>query len=232
MVGAKYRGCAKGASRVNAEERVRRLLALSGLRLGKWLDVGCATGDFMVAAHAKVTEVQGIDISDFAVNETKARGLVNVMLGDFVELEMGLNEFDLVTMWDTVEHVRDPVLTLEKAFRVTKPGGYLVLTTGDIESRIARLLGRFWHLMIPPRHLYFFSPATITRMLMKVGFQSVSVTHVGKRVPMDFLVGKFLSSVVPTVHERVLRMATLHKLGKFSAPVNFSDIMTVYARKP
>jgi len=231
-VGSKFEERSSSAGHINAAKRVQQLLKLTNIKQKKWLDVGCATGDYMIAAKPFVDEIHGIEISKYAASLAKMRGLHNITVGDFLLLEMKPEEFDLVSMWDIIEHVRDPVAALKQAMYVLRHGGYLAVTTGDIDSKIARLTGRFWHLMIPPKHLYFFSAETIGRMLMDVGFHLISIKYSGKHVPLDFVLWKFFNIIFSKSSDRALRLSRLFRLEKAAPVINFNDIMTIYAQKP
>ena len=105
------------------------------------------------------------------------------------------------------------------------------MSTGDIGSLVARVMERFWHLMIPPRHLYYFSPVTIRNLLSQAGFEAVVVSKPGKRVPLDFALWKLASLVIPGAGSAALRLGALTHLGRLTPFVNLWDIMTVVARK-
>jgi ubiquinone/menaquinone biosynthesis C-methylase UbiE len=215
----------------NAEARVRRALILPSIGTARWLDVGCATGDFMLAANKKVQEVHGSDISVFAIERARERGLVNTRVGVFDDLDYPKEHFDLVSMWDLLEHVVDPATTLRKAHATLKIGGYLLISTGDKESFLARITGRFWHLMIPPVHLYFFSKKTIRGYLEKAGFLDIKISYPGKRAPLDFLIEKLFRLINPTFARKIAPYLYKSQLGKIGLPVNLFDIMTISARK-
>ena len=82
--------------------------------------------------------------------------------------------FDVITLWDVIEHVPDPVPLLTEAARVLRPGGRLVLTTGDWGSAYAQARGSDWHLMTPPWHLTMFSRATMARAADRAGLRVVA----------------------------------------------------------
>ena len=229
---SKFSAGENSSSYRNALARVEWALALPGIRKGRWLDLGCATGDFMLAAGKQVAEVHGSDVSAYAIQQAQVRGLANTQAGDFARLEYPTGNFDFISMWDLIEHLPDPRAALDKVLRLLRPGGYLAISTGDVGSMVARLSGRFWHLMIPPFHIYFFSRRTIHRYLKQAGFKDVRISFPGKHVPLDFLFEKSLRLVSPARSAKVARHIYCSPLGKVKLPINFFDIMTVSARKP
>lgn len=217
---------------INARKRIDWILEFPGIKTGAWLDIGCATGDFLLAATPFVGELYGNDVSTYAIKIGGQRGLNNLREGDFASLKYPTENFDVITMWDLIEHVPDPKLTLAKAYQALKPGGYIVLSTGDVESLAARITGRFWHLMIPPLHIYFFSKRTIRRYLESSGFKEIEVFYPGKVAPLDFLIEKSFRLISPALGRVVSSSIKNFDLARVQLPVNFFDIMTVRARKP
>ena len=106
-VGRKFSGDPASADLINVRHRVEAVRRLSGVGRRRWLDVGCATGDFLACAAPVVDEVSGIELSAFAAGTACARDL-DVTTGDFLQAEVPRAAFDVVSMWDYVEHVPDP----------------------------------------------------------------------------------------------------------------------------
>jgi SAM-dependent methyltransferase len=231
-VGSKYASEVRSPGAVNAAERVERLQQLPGVGLDCWLDVGCATGDFLLAAGSLVKRTCGVEISAYASEAARRRGIETLWRGDFLEAQLPGSSFDLISMWDYIEHVQEPLANLQKAYELLRPGGYLALSTGDIGSPTARLMGRMWHLMTPPKHLYFFNRSTLSGMLEAAGFRELAIQYFGKRVPADFMLWKLASLAHPSLGEQALRLANRLKLERFAPQVNLLDIMTVVALKP
>ena len=229
-VGRKFSGDPASAGLIKARHRVEAVRRLSGVGRRRWLDVGCATGDFLVCAASVVDEVSGVELSAFAVEKARERDL-DVTTDDFLQAGVSSAAFDVVSMWDYVEHVPDPAANLKKAYDVLQPGGYRALIPGDVDSLLARLAGRFWHLMIPPRHLYFFSPVTIRRLVTAAGLDLVQIGRPGKRVPLDFAAWKLATMTLPGLSAPVIQTCERLGLGRVAPSVNLFDIMTVYARK-
>ena len=207
-VGRKFADDERSPGMINARARVDALGSLPDVRWERWLDVGCATGQFLLCASGRVGSVQGVELSPAAASRAAGRGL-DVSVGDFLGVPVPSNRFDVVSMWDYIEHVPDPMANLRRAMEALKPGGYLALSTGNVDSLLAGITGRYWHLMIPPRHLYFFSPATIGRLLAAAGFELVGIGTPGKRVPLDFLAWKLTYLLSPALRRAWSRSASV-----------------------
>jgi SAM-dependent methyltransferase len=98
--------------------------------------------------------------------------------------------FELVTLFDVLEHLPDPLAALSRARELLAPGGRLVIETQNVASGAARLLGRRWHHYKHAEHLLHFSPATLAHALERAGLESVVALRRGggKYVGRDFLV--------------------------------------------
>ena len=141
-------------------------------REGRLLDVGCAAGFFLAEARAHY-DVQGVELSTWSSAYARDRLQLPVITGTLMQAALPADRFDVVTLWDVIEHVPDPVPLLAEAARVLKPGGRLVLTTGDWGSAYAQQRGADWHLMTPPWHLTMFSRATLARAAARAGLRPV-----------------------------------------------------------
>ena len=132
---------------------------------GRLLDVGCGTGVWLRICKSYGWDVYGVDLSTQAVETAKASGLLNVWAGTLVEAKFPSNFFDVVTMVQVLEHTYDPRAALLEARRILKPGGRLYVTVPNCASLEARVFASHWRALDVPRHLYFFNPATLRRMM-------------------------------------------------------------------
>lgn len=157
----------------------RRLFGLRRLkRHGRLLDVGCAAGFFLVEAKAHF-QVRGVELSAFSSRFAREQFGLDVVTGTLHDAAFERASFDLVTLWDVIEHVPDPAAVLAEVGRVLAPDGRVVLTTGDIGSAYAQGCGVRWHLLTPPWHLYFFSRATLATLAARAGLRVVRVAARG-----------------------------------------------------
>jgi SAM-dependent methyltransferase len=136
---------------------------------GRLLDVGCAAG-FFLAPAADRFDVRGVEISGYAAQFARDRFGLDVVTGELADAGFPDASFDVVTLWDTIEHLAAPKATLREVARIVRPGGLVVISTGNVESRLARRGLERWSLMAPPGHLFFFSPDTLGRLLRDCGF--------------------------------------------------------------
>ncbi len=151
---------------------------------GKLLDVGCAAGFFLAVARDHGWDARGVEISDFAASYAKRSGF-DVFKGALEEYPGTPGTFDLVTLWDVIEHLRDPKAALQKIRSLLKPGGHVVLTTPAIDSWTHRIFRDKWMGFKDVEHLFFFSRKTMTELLRQCGFRVSSVKFEGKYVSLD-----------------------------------------------
>lgn len=161
---------------------------------GRVLDVGCAAGYFLRVMRERGHDVHGVELSEAIAKEAVAAlGEDRVHIGTLDDAVEAMNyepqSFDLVTLWDVIEHVPDPQSVLRRIRELLKPGARLLLETQNVGSRWARMLGRRWHHYKHHEHLFHFTPATIERLLVDCGFETLEIgsAYAGKYVSFAFL---------------------------------------------
>lgn len=189
------------------------------------LDVGCATGFFLDAARARGWDVCGIEVSAYASDYARRELGLEVKTGSITAPPAGLPRFDVVTFWDTIEHLDRPDLALENIRRLLRPQGVLVFSTGDYGSLLRRLTGKRWRLFADPTHNFFFDEPALRRLLQRAGFEVVRVTRRGKRVSLSLILHQ---SGLPLSGR--LRRWLCARGWNPSLYVNLRDVVTVFAR--
>ncbi len=198
---------------------------------GLLLDVGAATGFFMGIATNLGWKTKGVDISQYAAMLAREKGL-DVIQGTIVDISAKGELFDVVTMWDVVEHMSDPGSNIVKAASVLKPGGMLVLNTPDSGSFFAKMLGKNWHLIIPPEHIHYFNSKSMEKILDASGFKTVSVSRIGKKFTLEYIFLMLQKWMGFSILKRTVMFLKKHKnIGQISLPINLRDNMFVIAVK-
>ena len=173
--------------RVNARRRLARLQRFSAP--GSLLDVGCAAGFFVDEASRAGWRAHGVDVAATMVAWGRERTAADLRAGTLRDLPADRPE-SCITMWDYIEHALDPRADLEAAFARLEPGGIVALSTGDVGSALARASLEHWHLMTPRHHNYFFTRATLGRLLESVGFMLEYVGRPAAVYPLRYLAHK------------------------------------------
>ena len=182
---------------------------------GRLLDIGCATGFFIEVAKEDDWETFGVEISEYASNYARERGL-NIFTGDVTATKFPDEYFDVITMWAVIANLTDPHRNLIEACRILKKDGLIVIQTGNITSIFAKLQGVNWSLLTPEGHLYYFSPKTLRKMLELTGFEIVKKSTHG-----DI-----------TQNERIKNLIGYKYVNWFIVKkLRLGDIMTAYALK-
>src|SRR5262249_37635696 len=113
----------------------------------------------------------GLDMSATTVCRVRAELGLRVLAGTLPHPELQPESFDVVTMWQSLEHVHQPREVLQEAFRLLVPGGKLVVAVPNIDSLAYRWFGADWFGLDLPRHLTRFTPMTLSLMLERTGFR-------------------------------------------------------------
>ncbi len=147
------------------------LVSRYALRPGRLLDVGCATGFFPALAADSGWETVGLEPSAWAIERARRRApRTRFVEGALESADFAPGQFDVITMWDVMEHVESPVMALDRVRGWLAPGGLLFANVPNAESWPARIMGRRWVLLLR-EHLWYFSPATMGDLLKREGFR-------------------------------------------------------------
>lgn len=207
------------------------MLAREGSGAGDLLDVGAATGFFLDLARKRGWRTVGVEPSEFAVGLAKKKGL-DVRQGVVEELDAADESFDVVTMWDVIEHVNDPRASLAAAFRLLRPGGTLAINTPDSGSLLARTLGLRWHLVVPPEHLVLFHQESLRRLLAESKFQVSAIKRIGKKFTVQYVLQTLARWQGLGLWKRAAELSRKAGFGEWGVSINLRDNVFVLARKP
>jgi len=208
--------------------RRRRVVKRHFERPGRVLDVGCAAGYFLRVMKDDGWQVTGLEPSDaIRPMAEELLGKESVRAGLLGQVDLPAGGFDLITMWDVIEHIPDVVAAAREVRRLLAPGGKFLIETQNVRSLAARLLGPRWQHYKHAEHIYHFHPATLADALGRAGFRVLE--------NRPWLGGKYVS--LGFVAERVGRLhpalsvlfSPLRLFSRTSLYVNLLDEMIVVA---
>jgi SAM-dependent methyltransferase len=159
----------------NATRRLTRVCELLGkpafgVRL---LDVGCSRGDFVAAAQTLGFDAEGVEPAPHIAEAGRAAGR-KIYTGRLEDQAFADASFDAATLFEVIEHLREPIPTLREIRRILKPGGVLLLSTGNGASWTARVLKQRWDYFqtrVDAGHISFFNPGSIALAAQRAGFE-------------------------------------------------------------
>jgi len=200
------------------------------VKKGRLLDVGCATGFFLNSARENGWSVEGVEVSDFAADFARKKFDLQIYVGDIEKINLPKNRYDLITMWDVIEHIVNPIKVLKHLRASLTDNGILVMTTPDEGSIPARITKHKWvGYKLSDEHLAYFSKKTMINLLEQTGFSMINSHQVGKYVHFSLFANRvgMYSKLAGTI---------LNLFGKLlpqnsSLYISAYDIMCVYASR-
>lgn len=142
---------------------------------GKMLEIGTGAGFFLKAAQRLGWDVDGIEVSASAVEFANSRLGLRVNHQEAEELSYPEKSFDVVVMFEVIEHLFWPSRVLDAIHQVLRPGGLLVISTPNYNALSHWALGLSWAVLSPAEHLYYFEEQSLQRMLEKSSFCNTKI---------------------------------------------------------
>jgi 2-polyprenyl-3-methyl-5-hydroxy-6-metoxy-1,4-benzoquinol methylase len=141
-------------------------------RAGTVLDVGCANGAFLLSMKQFGDyRLYGLDIKNTGVNFEE--NSIDFREGNLEDLEYPDDFFDALIMDNVLEHVPDPVIFMQKAVRILKPGGYIFGTTPNFNSIDRFVFRQYWGGFHMPRHIYVFNARNLKLFMTNMGMREI-----------------------------------------------------------
>ncbi|MBC8473972.1 MAG: class I SAM-dependent methyltransferase [Candidatus Omnitrophica bacterium] len=215
---------------------------------GKILDIGCATGWFLKDMQSEGWNICGIEPSKTMIKYAKDKLGLDIINTDLENLNLPESCFDVVTMWDVLEHIPRPDIQLSKTKKMLKKNGVLIIKVPDIGGIIPQIaillykitLGTF---RLPVRilfntyeeypHLFYFSKTTLFALIKKAGFEIIKIDH-ECAIETDGLIDKrplFKSKFLKNKVITIIITDVIKLLNRISEIFNKKDSITIYCRK-
>ncbi len=209
--------------RVNVKREITKRLSFLVPRGSRVLDVGCGNCDFVEIASGLGYNASGIDVSQSAATLGQSRGL-NVVSGDFKTHNFN-HQFEVISFWDVLEHLRDPQVFLFRARELLTESGVLwikVPTFGELNFHLLRgFNGKAPLLLGAPAHIQFYTRESMCALLATCGFSRVSwfKTEGFRSRPPTRSPRKILGRMVQDGISALARNGTLYLFAYTSAAV-------------
>jgi len=146
---------------------------------GKILDVGCAAGHFLEEAKKAGFDPYGIELSPSSCKAARKVFGDHIFEGSIENNNFEDSFFDIITMFDLFEHVRDPLATMHYCNKLLKHDGLLVATLPDTSSLSARLMRKRWF-QYKKEHLYYFNKQNLINLLNQESFEVLEIVNAVK----------------------------------------------------
>ena len=196
---------------------------------GKILDIGCSAGQFLEVM--KGWECHGNEISEAFSSIAQQRFGGRVVTGLFEDYPLREEYFDVITLQDVFDHLRDPIAILNKCNAMLKPGGLIVIKVHNISCLYAKMMGSRFYAVMPPTHLFYYNKATLELVLGKTGFQMVDSRFVAHLLRIRIIFYRLSRGDRQSLFFRLSQWLEASALGEAKIRKNLHDIITVMAVK-
>jgi 2-polyprenyl-3-methyl-5-hydroxy-6-metoxy-1,4-benzoquinol methylase len=137
---------------------------------GKLLDIGCGTGWFLEVARDAGFEIHGQEIGKSYANWTAQYVKCPVYSVPVHEIP-DAGTYDVITLFDLIEHITDPVSFIKQCVKLLAPGGLLFILTPNFDSLAISIMREHSSLVLPAEHVVYFTRQSITRLMNQCGLQ-------------------------------------------------------------
>jgi SAM-dependent methyltransferase len=184
----------------------------SETRTGKrLLEIGSGLGNMLIEARERGYDVTGVEYASASVARANARlGRDVVVQGTVESAPLREGSFDICVFADVIEHTRDPLAVVTRAWELLAPDGTLFVAIPSLDSWSARLMKQSW-MEFKAEHLFYFDSRTLESLLVRAGFDEVRIDRGRKTLSPGYVIAHFERFPVPVV-------SPLGKLAKAVLP--------------
>lgn len=190
---------------------------IPSIKPGRLLEIGCASGSFMHKMALGEWEVEGIEFSPAAAENARALGY-RVHTGSIETAPEPQQLFQLVAGWAVLEHLHEPILSLQKLHRWTNPDGWLALSVPNMDCLGFHVFRDAWYALHLPNHLYHYTPKTLRSVLERGGWQVTKVFP--QRVVIDLV-----ASMGYVLHDKGFECALTKSLIRFPERARLRNLL-------
>ena len=225
---------------------VSKVKRFTKIREGRILDVGCGSGDRLLVFRNQGYDAYGVEISSAALYAKEKLNL-KVFKGDVSSAGFQDNFFDIITLYNVLEHLHDPRRLLREAKRILKDKGFLVIEVPNTASLQFNIFKKRWAAFDVPRDLSYFSPKHLENLLAQEGFRVENIDYYSSWWhPPTFTLSlfpgldpqfswkgsyPFIKSMAARFAWAIITVMIAPVFVFFEAVIKRSALITVYAKK-
>jgi SAM-dependent methyltransferase len=196
---------------------------------GRILDLGCSQGWFLDVMTG--WECHGNEIVAGDAEAARKRYGDRIVTGSFEDYPLREEYFDVITLQDVFDHMRDPMQALEKCRQMLRPNGMIVIKVHNISCLYAKVTGSGFYAVIPPSHLFYYEPKTLGRALSGSGFRVADSRFIGHLLKLKTIFWRLSRGDARSPFLRVYKVLNRTGLGELKIHKNLHDIFTMSAVK-
>ena len=151
----------------------------------KILDIGCWEGDILANLPGEWDKT-GVELNPLAAERARGKG-INVLTGCIEDVDIESGSFDIILLLDVLEHLPNPIKTLERSVSFLRPGGCVVCMTGAGDCLGARVFRQSWYYCQYAEHISFFSKKSIDVLLSKIGLELTDIERISHPTALQIL---------------------------------------------
>jgi 2-polyprenyl-3-methyl-5-hydroxy-6-metoxy-1,4-benzoquinol methylase len=197
---------------------------------GRLLDVGTGGGSFPFIASRRGWQVEGCEPNRWLCDWALENYNLPIRPGTVFEQNFPARSFDVVTLWDVLEHTPDPKSEVREAHRLLREKGLLVINYPDIGSWIARLMGRSWVFLLDV-HLYYFTRATIRKLLEDADFEVVVIRPHFQRLGCAYVLQR-AAPYMGAFARLLVRLVRILGLAEWQVPYWMGQTLVIARKRP
>lgn len=196
---------------------------------GKLIDVGTAGGSFPAVAKKRGWDVYACEPNHWLAEWGSKYYGINIHAGTIFTMGLKDSSFDVVTLFDVLEHTPDPKKVLLECNRILKPDGLIIISYPDIGSSIARIMRRKWVFLLSV-HLYYFTSDTIKKMLEITGFELINKKRYWQTLELGYIFFR-MKPYIKFLAEVGNKFITFLKMQNLHIPYWMGQMMVIAKRR-
>lgn len=194
-----------------------------------FLDIGCGNGFMLASAKRQGFEnVYGVEPSTHAIEHADPSIKAGIFQGMFSIDLVGENTYDLITCFQTLDHITEPDKFIRECLKALKPGGKVLFINHNIGSIPARILGERCP-MIDIEHTYLHTKKTMNLLFTKEGYTNIQVFGVRNDYPIHYWC--YMLPIPKSIKKSVVKLLNWKPLNKILIPL-YAGNLGLIAEKP